>query len=49
MQANKITLDAATNVIGKIDLKGSQTNINAGNDVDVELANVGVREKGLIG
>ena len=48
MQANKITLDAATNVIGKIDLKGSQTNINAGNDVDVELANVGVRENGLI-
>ena len=48
MQANKITLDAATNVIGKIDLKGSQTNIKAGNDVDVELANVGVRENGLI-
>ncbi len=48
MKAGKIVLDAATNVTGKIDTKESQTNIKAGNDIDVTLANVGNRQNGLV-
>ena len=48
MKAGKIILDAATTVTGDIDTKESQTNINAGTDIDVTLANVGNRQNGLV-
>ena len=48
LEADKITIDAATNVTGKIDLNNSKAYINAGKDVDVELLNVGNRDKGLV-
>ena len=46
--ANKITIGAATNVTGSADLKNSQANISAGNDIDLTLANVGNRQNGLV-
>ncbi len=48
LEADKITLDAAQNVKGKIDVKESQTNLYAGNDIDITLANVGNRQNGLV-
>ena len=48
MKAKKITLDAATNVTGDIDVQDSQTNLYAKNNVDVTLKNVGNRANGLI-
>ena len=48
MEAAKITIDAATNVTGDIDVKDSQTNIYAGKDIDVTLKNVGNRNNGLV-
>ena len=48
IDAKKINLSAITNVTGSADVKGNQTNIYAGNDIDVTLANVGVRENGLV-
>ena len=48
MEADKITIDAATNVTGDIDVKDSQTNIYAGKDIDVTLKNVGNRKNGLV-
>ena len=48
MKAGKIILDAATTVTGNIDTKESQTNIKAGTDIDVTLANVGNRQNGLV-
>jgi filamentous hemagglutinin family protein len=48
MKADKITLKAKTDVKGDIDVTNSKTYINAGNDVDVTLANVGNRQKGLV-
>ncbi len=48
LEADKITLDAAQNVTGNVDVKDSQTNIYAGNDIDITLANVGNRDKGLV-
>ena len=47
-QAKKVTLNAATDVKGSIDTKESQTNIKAGNDIDVVLSNVGNRNNGLV-
>ncbi len=44
----KITLRAAKDVKGNADVKNSQTNLYAGNDINATLANVGVREKGLV-
>ena len=48
LEADKITIDAATNVSGKMDLNNSKAYIKAGKDVDVELLNVGNRNKGLV-
>ena len=48
VQAKKVTLDAAVDVQGSIDTKESQTNIKAGNNIDVTLANVGNRNNGLV-
>ena len=48
IDAPKVTLDAATNVTGKIDLKNSQANIYAGKDIDLTLANVGDRNNDLV-
>ena len=47
-KANKIYLNAKTDVVGDIDLKDSQTNINAGNDINVNLKNVGNKNNGLV-
>ena len=48
--AQKIYLNAANNVktSGSIDTNNIQTNISAGNDVDVELTNAGNRQNGLV-
>ena len=48
MESPKVNLDAATNVTGNIDLKNSQANIYAGNDIDLTLANVGDRNNDLV-
>ena len=48
IDAKKINVSAITNVTGSADVKGNQTTIKAGNDIDVTLANVGVRENGLV-
>ncbi len=48
VEAKKVTIDATTNVQGSIDTKESQTNIKAGNDIDVVLSNVGNRNNGLV-
>ena len=47
MKSGKNTITAATDVQGDIDLKDSLTEINAGNDINVKLANVGNKSKGL--
>ncbi len=48
LTADKITLDAGQTVAGNADVNNSQTNIYAGKDVNVTLANVGNRNNGLI-
>ena len=48
IDAKKINVSAITNVTGSADVKGNQTTIKASNDIDVTLANVGVRENGLV-
>ena len=48
LTAKKITLNAKTSVLGDANLNGSQTNIFAGNNINVNLANVGVRANGLV-
>ncbi|MBQ8887674.1 MAG: filamentous hemagglutinin N-terminal domain-containing protein [Candidatus Gastranaerophilales bacterium] len=48
LAAEKVALDAKTNVAGTINLNNSKTTINAGNDVNVKLSGVGNRQNGLI-
>ena len=48
LTAKKITLNAKNSVIGSANLNNSQTNIFAGKDIDVTLANVGNRQNGLV-
>ena len=48
LAAEKVTLDAKTNVAGTMNLNNSKTTINAGNDVNVKLTGVGNRQNGLI-
>ena len=50
LAAKKIYIQGANNVktTGTVDLNNIQTNITAGKDVDVTLANVGNRDNGLV-
>ena len=48
MKANEINLKAANDVAGDIDVQNSLTKLNAGNDINVALANVGNKQKGLV-
>ena len=48
MKSAKNTISAATNVEGDIDTQESLTEIYAGKDINVKLANVGNKSKGLV-
>ncbi len=48
LAADKITIDAATSITGNADVTESQTNLYAGTNIDVTLANVGNRDNGLV-
>lgn len=48
LTAENITVDAVKNVKGIANLNNSATSINAGNDVDLTLANVGDRNADLV-
>ncbi|MBQ9245288.1 filamentous hemagglutinin N-terminal domain-containing protein [bacterium] len=48
LKANEINLKAANNIYGNADVNNNLTKLNAGNDIDVVLANVANKDKGLV-